>query len=154
MSQLKTGDIAPDFNLPSTTGDVVTLSQLRGSKVLLYFYPKDNTSGCTQESKDFAEAADNFTKNKTLVFGVSRDSIKSHQGFSNKLCLPFPLLSDIDGDVCQKYNVWVEKSMYGKKYMGIERSTFLIDENGIILKIWRKVTVANHVSEILQFLSK
>jgi peroxiredoxin Q/BCP len=140
---------APDFSLLADNGKQISLSDLRGKKVVLYFYPKDDTSGCTKESCAFRDALPDFKKVKAEIFGVSKDGLVSHQKFKQKYSLPFTLLSDEDGKVCEAYGVWVEKSMYGKKYMGIERSTFLIDENGAVRQIWRKVKVDNHIEEVL-----
>ncbi|MBN9564744.1 MAG: thioredoxin-dependent thiol peroxidase [Alphaproteobacteria bacterium] len=144
---LKIGDKAPDFTLPTDTGEI-TLSSLNGKKVVVYFYPKDNTSGCTQEACDFRDAYSRLCV-KAHVIGISKDSPKSHQNFKAKYQLPFTLASDIDGGICEKYGVWVLKSMYGRSYHGIERATFLIDENGNILKIWRKVSVKGHVEDVM-----
>lgn len=152
MSGLKTGSQAPDFTLPSDGGGSLTLSRLTGQPVVLYFYPKDDTPGCTQESCDFRDNLAAFKRLKVQVIGISKDSVKKHDKFKAKYDLNFPLLSDEDGDVCEQYGVWVEKSMYGKKYMGIERSTFLIDAEGKMAHIWRKVSVTDHVSEVLQAL--
>ncbi len=146
------GSLAPDFTLSSDTGDVLTLSSLRGKKVILYFYPKDNTSGCTQQACAFRDALPEFSALNSVVLGVSKDSLKSHASFRSKQNLNFPLLSDETVEVCEKYGVWVEKSMYGRKYMGIDRSTFLIDENGIVQKIWRKVKITNHIPDVLKSL--
>jgi peroxiredoxin Q/BCP len=146
---LKTGDAAPDFTLPSDGGGSVTLSKLRGRKVILYFYPKDDTSGCTKEACGFRDALPDFSKATATVIGVSRDSVASHDKFKKKYELPFTLAADEDGKVCEAYGVWVEKSMYGRKYMGIERTTFLIDEKGVIRGLWPKVKVTGHVEEVL-----
>ena len=151
---LQIGDQAPNFNLMSDEGKDIPLSDYKGKKVILYFYPKDNTSGCTTQACDFRDQHPEFSKLKATILGVSRDSLKSHAGFRDKYTLNFPLLSDETGEVCQAYGVWVEKSMYGKKYFGIERSTFLIDENGLISHIWRKVKIPGHIAEILKLLSK
>ena len=123
---------------------------MKGKKVVLYFYPKDDTSGCTQESCDFRDNLAAFSRSGAAVIGISRDPVASHDKFKKKHALNFPLASDEDGKVCEKYGVWAEKSMYGKKYMGIERSTFLIDENGKISQVWRKVKVAGHAEEVLR----
>ncbi len=129
----------------------VSLSDFKGKKnVVLYFYPKDNTPGCTQEACDFRDHLTRAQNQDTVVLGISRDSLKSHVKFSEKYQLPFPLLSDPEGEVCQKYGCWKEKSMFGKKYFGIERSTFLIDKKGMLKGIWRKVKVKGHVDEVLQ----
>lgn len=141
---------APKFTLLADNGSKVSLSDLQGKKVILYFYPKDDTSGCTKESCEFRDELPNFTKAKAVVIGVSKDGLASHQKFKQKYALPFTLLSDEEGKVCEAYGVWVEKSMYGKKYFGIERSTFLIDEKGMIQQIWRKVKVDGHVEEVLK----
>ena len=143
-------DPAPDFTLPRDGGDTVTLSELTGKIVVLFFYPRDDTSGCTKESIGFSEHLQEFTDNGAVVFGVSKDSIKSHDKFVAKHGLTVPLLSDENGTVCEDYGVWVEKKMYGKTYMGIERSTFLIDEGGKIAQIWRKVKVPGHVEAVLE----
>lgn len=146
---LQIGDLAPEFTLMSDGGEEISLSDLKGKKVVLYFYPKDDTSGCTAQACDFRNQHPEFSAMDGVVLGVSRDSLKSHGRFRDKYTLNFPLLSDEFGDVCQAYGVWVEKSMYGKKYFGIERSTFLIDEAGKITHIWRKVKVPGHIAEIL-----
>jgi len=146
---LKINDQAPDFSLPTDGSGNVTLSQLKGKKVVLYFYPKDDTPGCTMESKDFAELAPQFEAANTLIIGLSKDGVKSHDKFKQKYCLPFTLAADEDCATCIAYGVWVEKSMYGKKYMGIERTTFLIDEQGKIAGIWNKVKVEGHAGEVL-----
>lgn len=154
MTTLKTGSKAPDFTLPTDGGGSVTLSKLKGAPVVVYFYPKDDTSGCTQEACDFRDNLTAFKRLKVQVIGISKDSVKKHDKFKEKYELNFPLASDEDGKVCDKYGVWVEKSMYGKKYMGIERSTFLIDADGKIAHIWRKVSVTDHVSDVLQVLKE
>lgn len=146
---LKPGDKAPDFKLPSDDGKVYSLKDFKGKKLVLYFYPKDNTSGCTAEACDFRDNIKMFTKNDTVVVGVSKDSIKSHEKFRDKNSLNFPLLSDEEGKMLEAYGVWKEKSMYGKKYMGIERTTFIIDEKGKIQEIFPKVKVNGHIKEIL-----
>jgi len=149
MSEPAVGKKAPAFSLPATSGGSVKLSELKGSPVVLYFYPRDNTPGCTTQSADFAAAYKRFKRAKTNIFGISQDSIKSHEKFSNKLDLPFELLSDESGDVCRKYAVLKLKKMYGKEFTGIERSTFLIDSNGKLVREWRKVKVPGHVEEVL-----
>ena len=126
-----------------------SLKALKGKVVVLYFYPKDDTPGCTAEACAFRDALPDFSKVKAAIIGISRDSVASHAKFKTKFGLPFPLASDEDGKVCQAYGVWVEKSMYGKKYMGIERSTFLIDAKGVIRNVWRKVKVEGHAEEVL-----
>jgi peroxiredoxin Q/BCP len=147
---LKVGDKAPDFTLPSDGGGKVSSKALKGKSVVLYFYPKDDTSGCTAEACAFRDALPDFSKTKAAVIGISRDSVASHDKFKTKYGLPFPLASDEDGKVCEAYGTWVEKSMYGRKYMGIERATFLIDSKGIIRHIWRKVKVPGHAEEVLE----
>ncbi len=147
---LMVGDKAPDFTLPSNGGGKVSLKALKGKSVVLYFYPKDDTSGCTAEACAFRDALPDFSKVKAAVIGISRDSVASHDKFKTKYGLPFPLASDEDGKVCEAYGTWVEKSMYGRKYMGIERATFLIDGKGIIRHIWRKVKVQGHAEEVLK----
>ncbi len=141
---------APDFTLPVTGGGTVTLSNLRNHAVVLFFYPRDDTSGCTKESIAFSELSDAFAKAGVKVFGISKDSIASHDKFIVKHELTVPLLSDEDSDVCERYDVWKEKSMYGKKFMGIERSTFMIDADGRIAQVWRKVKVPGHADAVLE----
>ncbi len=150
MSELKIGNKAPDFTLPTDGGGTVKLSSYKGQPVVLYFYPKDDTSGCTKEACDFRDNLTAFKRLKVQVIGVSKDSIKKHDKFKEKYELNFPLASDEDGKVCDKYGVWVEKSMYGRKYMGIERATYLIDAEGKIAHIWRKVSVTDHVEDVLK----
>ena len=140
---------APDFTLPATGDLTVTLSELRGSKVVLYFYPKDNTPGCTNESKDFRDLHADFAAAGCVVFGISRDGMKSHENFKAKLELPFDLVSDADEAACQAFEVIKMKNMYGKQVHGIERSTFLIDAQGNIARAWRGVKVAGHAAEVL-----
>jgi peroxiredoxin Q/BCP len=146
---LKAGDKAPDFKLLSDNGKEVPLKKLKGHKVVLYFYPKDNTSGCTKEACDFKDSIKVFEKKETVVIGVSRDSVDSHKKFKSKFDLPFTLLSDESATMLEEYGVWKEKSMYGRKYMGIERTTFLIDEKGKIKEIWNNVKVPGHITDIL-----
>ncbi|WP_022727168.1 thioredoxin-dependent thiol peroxidase [Fodinicurvata sediminis] len=147
---LEEGQKAPDFTMPTDGGGKISLSELRGRKVVLYFYPRDDTSGCTKEACGFRDSLPDFFGTDAVVIGVSRDSVKSHDKFKDKHNLNFTLASDEDGSVCEAYGTWVEKSMYGKKFMGIERSTFLIDEEGVLRKIWRKVKVNGHVDAVLQ----
>jgi thioredoxin-dependent peroxiredoxin len=147
---LDTGDKAPDFKLPDAEGKVVSAADLKGRKVVLYFYPKDDTSGCTIEAKDFSSLAGEFQKSGAVVIGVSPDSAKSHEKFRAKHDLKVQLLADEDKSTLQAYGVWAEKSMYGRKYMGVERSTFLIGEDGIIRKAWRNVKVPGHAEEVLK----
>jgi thioredoxin-dependent peroxiredoxin len=147
---LKVGDKAPDFTLPTDGGGSISLKELKGKTVVLYFYPRDDTPGCTAEACAFRDSRPDFSKVEAEVVGISRDSVASHDKFKKKFKLPFPLASDEDGNVTEAYGVWVEKSMYGKKYMGIERATFLIDGKGVILDIWRKVKVDGHTDEVLK----
>ena len=149
MSTLKPGDQAPDFTLPTDGGATLSLKQLRGKAVILYFYPEDDTSGCTTEACGFRDSLPDFSKATATVVGVSRDSAASHDKFKRKHGLTFALAADVEGTVCEAYGTWVEKSMYGRKYMGIERATFLIDAKGAIRQIWRKVKVPGHVAEVL-----
>ena len=141
---------APSVILPNETGKIIDLKDLRPSPIILFFYPRDNTSGCTREAKDFTENLKHFNNAKISVFGISKDSVESHDKFIKKQNLAISLLSDKDGNVCEDFGVWKEKSMYGKTYMGIERSTFIIDGKGLIAKEWRKVKVAGHVNEVLE----
>lgn len=150
--ELKIGDNAPSFSLLDDSGSKVSLSALKGKKLVLYFYPKDDTSGCTKEACSFRDSIKVFEKKNTVVIGVSKDSVASHQKFKNKYDLPFPLLSDESTEMLSKYGVWKEKSMYGKKYMGIERTTFVIDESGKIKAIFKKVKVDGHTDEVLNSL--
>ena len=147
---LKIGDAAPAFSMATDGGGSVELSQLKGKKVVLYFYPKDDTSGCTKEACAFRDLASEFEAANTVIIGVSRDSVASHDKFKAKHGLTFKLGADADGKVCEDYGVWVEKSMYGKKYMGIERATFVIDEQGIVREIWRKVKVPGHADAVIE----
>ena len=142
------GKKAPDFSAPTDGGGKIKLSELRGKPVVLYFYPKDDTSGCTKEACGFRDNLAAFNRAKAHVIGISRDSVASHDKFKKKYDLNFALGSDETGKVTEDYGVWVEKSMYGKKYMGIERATYLIDGKGIIRGIWRKVKVDGHVEEV------
>ena len=145
---------APDVILPNETGDIIDIKDFRPNMVVLFFYPRDNTSGCTREAKDFTENIQLFNNLNINVFGISKDSISSHEKFIKKHNLTIPLLSDEAGNVCEDFGVWKEKSMYGKIYMGIERSTFIIDGSGSVTHEWRKVKVANHVSEVLETVKK
>lgn len=148
MTELKTGDIAPDFSMPATGGATLTRNDFAGKPFVLYFYPKDDTSGCTAEACDFRDSMAAFNALGATVIGVSKDSVASHEKFAKKYGLTFPLGSDAEGAVCAAYGTWVEKSMYGRKYMGIERATFLVDGDGRIVQIWRKVKVGGHVAEV------
>jgi peroxiredoxin Q/BCP len=143
------GQIAPDFTLPCEDGSNITLSALRPSKVILYFYPKDDTSGCTLEAQDFTARAAEFAKAGARVIGISKDSVKAHEKFCKKHGLGVTLVSDEFGQTCEDFGVWREKSMYGKTYMGIERTTFVIDGAGLIARIWNKVSVKGHADEVL-----
>ncbi len=154
MSQLQVGDKAPDFTLPTDNDGKISLSQFKGQKVVLYFYPKDDTPGCTKESCSFNENLSAFNKMNAQVIGLSKCSVKKHNKFKEKYDLQFPLASDENSDVCEKYGTWVEKSMYGRKYMGIDRSTFLIDENGKIVHIWRKVKVPDHIEDVMSVMEE
>ena len=144
------GSLAPDFTLPTDTGEALTLSSLRGKPVVLYFYPKDDTSGCTTEACEFRDLMPRFDGSKAVILGVSPDSVKSHQKFKVKYELPFTLVADTEKEACQAYDVWKEKSMYGKKYMGVERTTFLIDAEGRIAKVFSKVKPAGHAAEVME----
>ena len=146
---LKEGDPAPAFDLPGSGGKRLSLSDFAGKKVALYFYPKDDTSGCTQEAIEFNGLKEKFAKAGTAIVGMSPDSAAKHDKFRSKYDLSLPLAADETKETLQAYGVWVEKSMYGRKYMGVERSTFLIDKNGRIARIWRKVKVPGHAEEVL-----
>ena len=148
MSEFNIGDTAPDFTLPTDGNGEITLSSLKGQKVVVYFYPKDDTPGCTKESCGFSEALPAFNALNTQIIGISKDSVAKHDKFKAKYNLQFPLASDENNTTCEDYGVWKEKNMYGKKYMGIERSTFLIDEDGKIAAIWNKVKVPGHVEAV------
>ncbi len=140
---------APDYSLPSTDGSVVSLSSLRGEAVVLFFYPKDDTPGCTVEACSFRDNLGRLGSLGVQVFGISPDSVKSHQKFTKKFDLTYPLLADEGSAVCTAYGVWVEKSMYGRKYMGVERTTFIIDGEGTVRKVFPKVKVEGHVDEVI-----
>ena len=147
---LQAGAAAPDFTLPTDGGGSVTLSGLKGQQVILYFYPKDDTTGCTAEACGFRDAEASFRGAKTKVIGISKDSVARHDKFKKKYELPFTLASDEHGHVCEDYGVWKEKSMYGRTYMGIERTTFLVGADGKIKRVWNKVKVTGHVAEVLK----
>ena len=147
---LDIGHPAPDFTLPRDGGGTLTLSALRPKHVVLYFYPKDDTPGCTKQAIAFTEHAEAFDAAGAVVIGISKDSVAKHDKFINKHALNVDLVSDADSDTCERYGTWVEKNMYGKKYMGIERATFLIAADGTIARIWRKVKVPGHVEEVLE----
>jgi peroxiredoxin Q/BCP len=146
---LKQGDKAPDFTATTDGGETTKLKDLRGKRVVLYFYPKDNTPGCTKEACDFRDSITKFRRKGVVVLGVSPDGVKSHQKFKAKFDLPFPLLADEDHAIAEAYGAWQEKSMYGRKYMGIVRSTFVIDEKGTIAEVHEKVKVKGHVDQLL-----
>ncbi len=148
------GKKAPAFSLPSVSGGTVSLKDLKGKNVVLYFYPKDNTPGCTQESCDFRDNFARIQAKGAVVFGVSPDSIASHEKFRSKYDLPFDLLSDESHEMLETYDVWKEKNMYGRKFMGVERTTVLIDSDGIIRRIWPKVKVKGHVDDVLAALEE
>jgi thioredoxin-dependent peroxiredoxin len=147
------GQLAPDFTLPTDAGELLTLSSLRGQWVVLYAYPKDDTSGCTTEACEFRDLFPRFTKNKAVILGISPDSVKSHQKFKTKYELPFTLVSDEEKVALQAYDIWKEKSMYGRKYMGVERTTFVIDPAGRIVKVFEKVKPAGHAADVEQLLA-
>lgn len=151
MEEVVIGSMAPDFCLPAAGGDV-TLSSLRGKKVVLYFYPRDNTPGCSNEAGEFRDRHAAFAALGAEILAISRDSISSHQKFAAKLDLPFLLLSDADGSVCQLYNVLKEKNLYGHKTIGVERSTFIIDEAGTVVQVYRKIKAAGHAAIVLDYM--
>ncbi len=153
MPMPEVGEKAPAFTLPSPNGKV-SLKDQKGKNVVLYFYPRDNTPGCTTEACDFRDQSAKFADADTVVFGISTDSVTSHEKFAAKFDLPFTLLADEDHKVCEKYGVWVEKNMYGKKSMGIQRATFLIDKEGKIAAIWPNVKVAGHVADVAKKLAE
>lgn len=147
---LNSGDPIPDFTLPTDGGGTLSRADLKGEKAVLYFYPKDNTSGCTKEAQAFRDSLDDFAAAGARIVGVSKDGVASHDKFKEKQKLNFTLVSDVDGTLCEAFGVWVEKSMYGKKYMGIERATFLADADGVVREVWRKVKVPGHADEVLE----
>ena len=144
------GDPVPDVRMEGADGKPVSPADFKGQKLVIYFYPKDDTSGCTAEAKAFSALADEFRKSGTWILGVSKDDAKSHAKFAAKYELNVPLASDPDGSVCEAFGTWVEKSMYGRKYMGIERATFLVDRDGVVKRAWRKVKVPGHADEVLE----
>ena len=148
--ELKEGHFAPDFEIDVDNGNKLILSELRGKNVVLYFYPKDDTPGCTIEANEFTKSINFFDLSDTLVIGLSKDTVESHCKFRDKYSLKITLASDANSTVCEAYGTWVEKNMYGKKYMGIQRDTFLIDKTGKIRKIWRKVKAEGHAAEVLE----
>ncbi|MBC7769766.1 MAG: thioredoxin-dependent thiol peroxidase [Phycisphaerales bacterium] len=148
--ELKLGDPAPQFDLPTAGGGRVSLGSLKGKRVILYFYPKDDTPGCTKEALNFTEKAKEFTAARVTVIGVSRDTVAKHEKFAAKHGLNVTLAADTEGLACEAYGVWVEKTLYGRSYMGVERATFLIDVKGRIERVWRNVRVPGHVQEVLE----
>lgn len=146
---LEVGTKAPDFKLPTDNAGELSLSDLKGKKVVLYFYPKDSTPGCTTQAQGFRDLKDAFEAENCVIVGASKDTVKRHDNFVTKQELNFPLVSDAESDLCETYGIWQEKKMYGKTFMGIVRTTFLIDEEGIIQKVWPKVKVKGHVEEVL-----
>lgn len=155
--ELQEGDLAPDFHLPTWTQNEqqeLSLSSFKGKLVVLYFYPRDDTPGCTVEACSFRDSLASIEETGATVIGISRDTLKSHQKFADKFSLQFPLLADTNADVAKAYGCWSEKSMYGKKYMGVDRATFLIDGEGYIRKIWRKVTPQDHAADVLKAILK
>jgi len=152
MTTVTIGQPVPDFQLPATGDKMLALTDFRGKRLVLYFYPKDNTPGCTQEGQAFRDLIGQFEQANAVILGVSRDSVKMHEGFKTKQCFPFDLLADQDETLCQLFDVIKMKNMYGKQVRGIERSTFLIDEQGVLQKEWRKVKVKGHAEEVLQAL--
>jgi peroxiredoxin Q/BCP len=146
---LTQGDAAPDFTAPTDSAGTATLSAMKGGAVIVYFYPKDNTPGCTTEAIAFRDLKKDFAEAGARVIGVSKDTVKKHDKFIAKNDLNFTLVSDQSGEICDAFGVWVEKNLYGRKYMGIERSTFLIDKLGVIQDVWRKVRVKDHVEKVL-----
>ena len=151
---IKEGQKAPAFSLLNDNGEKISLSDFKGKKIVLYFYPKDMTPGCTQQACDFQASASDYKKKKTVVLGISKDSVERHQKFKEKYDLDFPLLADVDGKACEAYGVWQEKSLYGKKFMGIVRTTFIIDSKGKIAKIFPKVKVKGHSAAVLEALAE
>ncbi|HYW92636.1 MAG TPA: peroxiredoxin [Gammaproteobacteria bacterium] len=151
MSELVIGDPAPAFELPATGGKTISSRDMVGRNYVLYFYPRDNTPGCTAEGQEFASHYDSFKRADTEILGVSRDSVTAHERFKEKYGFPFDLLADTDETVCRRYKVIREKNMYGRKVMGIERSTFIIDSDGTLREVWRKVRVSGHVDEVLSY---
>ena len=150
MATVEVGKKVRNFSLPATGDQTISLADLKGSNVVLYFYPKDSTPGCTTEGQDFRDNHTKFRRRKTVILGVSRDSLRSHENFKAKHEFPFELLSDAEEKLCKQFDVIKEKNMYGKKVMGIERSTFLIDGAGVLRREWRKVKVKGHVDEVLE----
>ncbi|GGG23967.1 thioredoxin-dependent thiol peroxidase [Paenibacillus abyssi] len=154
MSELTIGREAPDFTLPASSGENIRLSDLKGKNVVLYFYPKDMTSSCTTQACDFRDRHSDFSEANAVILGISLDPINRHEKFIDKYNLPFLLLTDEEHRVCELYGVWQMKQMYGKQYMGIVRSTFVIDTDGVLVKEWRKVKVRGHIEEVLQYVKE
>ena len=154
INKVKIGEKVPEFSLPSTGNKTMELSELKGKNIIIYFYPKDATPGCTVEGQNFRDNIRKFSSLNTVILGVSRDKISSHEKFKKNQKFPFDLLSDEDEKLCKIFNVMKEKNMYGRKFIGIERSTFLIDKKGILRNEWRKVKVKEHVKDVLQILKK
>ncbi|CAM3301708.1 thioredoxin-dependent thiol peroxidase [Paenibacillus lupini] len=150
QGQVQIGQAVPDFTLPASTGGSISLQDYKGKKLVIYFYPKDNTPGCTVESCDFRDYNGQFKQQNTEVIGISPDDLASHDTFISEFSLPFPLLADTDHTVSELFGVWKERTWDGKTFMGIERSTFLIDENGVLVREWRSVSVDGHVQEVLE----
>jgi peroxiredoxin Q/BCP len=148
--ELKSGDLAPDFDIPADGGARLRRDDFKGQPLVVYFYPKDDTPGCTSEAKAFTEAMDAFAKAGVAVIGISKDSVARHDKFKAKYALGFPLGSDADGKMLEDWGVWVEKKLYGREYMGIDRATFLVGADGKIVRVWRKVKVPGHVAEVLK----
>ena len=154
MAKIEVGKKVPAFRGEATGGTTIASGDLKGGKYVLYFYPRDNTPGCTIESKEFRDLHDKFRRRKVKVIGISRDTLKSHEGFKQKFGFPFELIADPDESICNLFGVMKDKNMYGKKVRGIERSTFLVDANGVLLKEWRKVKVDGHAQEVLDSLKE
>jgi thioredoxin-dependent peroxiredoxin len=150
MTMVSEGDRVPDVRMVSPEGKDISPADFAGQKLVLYFYPKDDTSGCTAEAQAFSALAEEFKNSGTWILGVSKDDAKAHRKFTDKYALKVPLATDPDGSVCEAFGTWVEKSMYGRKYMGIERATFLVDRDGVVKREWRKVKVAGHAEEVLE----
>ena len=146
---LSEGDKVPDVKMASADGKEISPADFRGQKLVVYFYPKDDTSGCTAEAQAFTALAEEFKNSGTWILGVSKDDARSHARFTGKYGLKVPLASDADGSACEAFGTWTEKSMYGRKYMGIERATFLVDRDGVVKRVWRKVKVPGHAEEVL-----
>jgi peroxiredoxin Q/BCP len=146
---LSEGDPVPDVSLEGMEGQKISPADFRGQKLVIYFYPKDDTSGCTREAQDFTALAEEFEKSGTWILGVSKDDARKHRKFIDKYELKVPLATDPDGSVCEAFGTWIQKSMYGRKYMGIERATFLVDRDGVVQRVWRNVKVPGHAEEVL-----